>query len=937
MDKIPTGADDPALLRAFWERGDRQALNILFARHADAAYRVALRCCRNAEDTQDAVQTAFIEVLRHAAAYRGESAVRAWIFGFVVNACRHKAREEGRRAAREEKASVSGELAAEDRALQESVRAAVRELPEHYRLPVWLHYCEGLSSPEVADALSLSENTVRSQLSRGVEELRLALSSSGLAVTAVAVVSALASAAVESAPASLTASLSNLGTHAAPVAKVGLVAKLGAGTMAAAAILSTAVALWSGGVPDDVRPPEFARIDEKVREWEPRPEERRFDEIGWAKNLPEAIRLARESGRGVFVVAHVGHLNTGRTDGGSMSFRGGPLSDPEVMGLLNSRFVPVYVNSSDRTNRELDRVSRDSLKAGLGSGTERLYFLDPQGNVTDSIHMCTVKTPELLDKLNQHASGAAGPTLSPPVPQAAAPSTGQTMLHVTTRYLDRQGHVEQGQASYHAFPAEEWVPLTPADEGALVPRKDAPPGAAWTVDLGYAGRLLSRFYPLTGNLSEPEKNPIRAAGLSARVVAGRRDVAWIRLDGRVSLDHSLLRRQGLPAGRRGSDRLSRVRPRRQTHPQRPPGQRSSPVRPRELRGRRPLRSVGESTISLLLAALLRVCAQDAGDRILFDFEKPEDAEPWSNMQIPDPASADPRTRKEPPAPWALSTQHATSGSHSLKITFDGGRWPTITTALPPEDGMSYPRLTADLTVTRSCRVGLRVLQQKSSRKEGWAPVISRWTKTIFAQPGPNALSEPLHRNDGQAIIPKFGSVVAFEILLYSPHAGESIWIDNVRLTSRKEKEAETKREFRVLGTDWTVSGVTELGKKLKDPWTRPVPTTVDQVEAEVRALHERLKAEHPKARLSVFRDGENGYSGWTDAYFNSHGPDGMTFERSEDGGRSETAEMFMRHRSPWQRVDLPRFRRGRRSTPPGSSCVAREKLPTRSTIRSRIP
>ena len=125
MDTIPTQADDAALLRAFSERGDRQAMNVLFARHADAAYRVALRCCRNAADAEDAVQTAFIEVLRHSAKYRGESAVKAWIFGFVVNACRHKAREEGRRAAREERASVSGELASDDR---DNYRAGVQPL-----------------------------------------------------------------------------------------------------------------------------------------------------------------------------------------------------------------------------------------------------------------------------------------------------------------------------------------------------------------------------------------------------------------------------------------------------------------------------------------------------------------------------------------------------------------------------------------------------------------------------------------------------------------------------------------------------------------------------------------------------------------------------------------------------------------------------------------
>jgi len=315
-------------------------------------------------------------------------------------------------------------------------------------------------------------------------------------------------------------------------------------------------------------------------------------------------------------------------------------------------------------------------------------------------------------------------------------------------------------------------------------------------------------------------------------------------------------------------------------------------------------------MSILLTALLSVFAQDVGDRVLFDFEKPEDAERWSNLEITDAATADRRIQKEPSATWSLSNDNATSGAHSLKITFDGGRWPTITTALPREDWMGFHRLCADITVTRPCLVGLSVLQEKSSRKEGWEPVISRWTKTIFAQPGRNLLSEPLHRNDWQAIIPKWGPVVTFEIFLYAPHPGESIWIDNVRLIAKKDKEPETRREFKVVGTDWAVSGVGELGKKLKDQWTPPVPRTVDQIEMEFRALHERLKAEHPKAVLATFRDGENGYAGWTDAYFNSHGPDGMTFERSENGGHRETGEIFMRHRSPLHRVELSSIPRG---------------------------
>lgn len=539
MNAIPTQADDAALLRAYSERGDRQAMNVLFARHADAAYRVALRCCRNAADAEDAVQTAFIEVLRHSAKYRGESAVRAWIFGFVVNATRHKAREEGRRAAREERASVSGEVAADDRAIQQAVRAAVQELPEHYRLPVWLHYCEGLSSPEVADALSLSENTVRSQLSRGVEELRGALATTGTTLSSVALVGTLATAATESAPATLTASLSGLASTAAPAAaKAGLLAKVAAGTMALAAMLSTAAALWWGNVPEEPRPPEFAQIDEKIKAWQPMPEERRFDQIGWARDLPEALRLAREHHRPVFVVAHVGRLNTGRSDGGSMSLRAGPLSDAQNIGIINSRFVPVYVNTEDSSNTDHQRIYREALKAKLSAGSERIYFLKPDGAVVDSLHICHVTTASLLEALEKHGL-AAGPTLVPPAAQSFPPA-GDRALHLTARYLDKEGKPfwPVKTYSYHAFPAEDWIPLTSADEAALVPDPKAPPGAAWYVDMAVAARLLSRLYPLTGNYGPSDRNRIDDAALSAKVLAGRRDIAWIRLDGRVRLGHS---------------------------------------------------------------------------------------------------------------------------------------------------------------------------------------------------------------------------------------------------------------------------------------------------------------------------------------------------------------------------------------------------------------
>jgi hypothetical protein len=127
--------------------------------------------------------------------------------------------------------------------------------------------------------------------------------------------------------------------------------------------------------------------------------------------------------------------------------------------------------------------------------------------------------------------------------------------------------------------------------------------------------------------------------------------------------------------------------------------------------------------------------------------------------------------------------------------------------------------------------------------------------------------------------------------------------------------------------------VRELGQKLKHRWTRPEPRTLDQVEAEFRATYEGLKKEHPGAVLAVFRDGDKGYdpahpdrvyAGWKDAYWSSHGPDGMTVERSTNLGHEPTHEIFMRHRSPLMRVDLS-------SIPQGSEILAARLIVIRAS------
>ena len=209
--------DDLSLLARYTQQDDRDALGALFQRHADAAYSTALRVCRHPDDAEDAVQIAFVKIMQNASAYRGGEGVRVWIMKVVIGTCKDRIRHEVRRRQREEHAMewtddglVPAESAGDDgmaRDMADAVLHLLDRLPEHYRLPVWLHHYQGLSLGDAAVALEIPENTLRSQLSRGLEKLRGMLVSRGMAASVASIAGVMPMMQAEAAPASLVGSI----------------------------------------------------------------------------------------------------------------------------------------------------------------------------------------------------------------------------------------------------------------------------------------------------------------------------------------------------------------------------------------------------------------------------------------------------------------------------------------------------------------------------------------------------------------------------------------------------------------------------------------------------------------------------------------------------------------------------------------------------------
>ena len=56
----------------------------------------------------------------------------------------------------------------------------------------------------------------------------------------------------------------------------------------------------------------ITEIDQRVEKWQPTAKERAFERIGWAKDIRDALRLAKANNRAVFLFTHDGHLGVGR-------------------------------------------------------------------------------------------------------------------------------------------------------------------------------------------------------------------------------------------------------------------------------------------------------------------------------------------------------------------------------------------------------------------------------------------------------------------------------------------------------------------------------------------------------------------------------------------------------------------------------------------------
>jgi RNA polymerase sigma factor (sigma-70 family) len=166
--------------------GDRAAFKALYTSLEGPLYRFIRLKLNDPHRSADIMHDVFLEVWRNAAAFRGQSNARTWIFAIAWRKVMDVFRQSSRITYQESLPEQIDETTDTERALAaaedaRAVRECLRGLSAEHRIAVELTFFEEMSYSDIAETLNVPAGTVKSRVFHAKQLLLRCLSAKGAA------------------------------------------------------------------------------------------------------------------------------------------------------------------------------------------------------------------------------------------------------------------------------------------------------------------------------------------------------------------------------------------------------------------------------------------------------------------------------------------------------------------------------------------------------------------------------------------------------------------------------------------------------------------------------------------------------------------------------------------------------------------------------------
>jgi RNA polymerase sigma-70 factor (ECF subfamily) len=154
---------------------DTAAFKTLYYRYYDALYQFLYSKCRSAELSKDLIQEVFTRIWQTRERINPEQSIKAYLYRIANNLTIDHVRKKIRERNYRKEVTKQGKQEGPDLELAITIKKAVDNLPEKYRIVFVMSRYQGLTYAEIAEACQISIKTVESRMSHALQTLRRVL------------------------------------------------------------------------------------------------------------------------------------------------------------------------------------------------------------------------------------------------------------------------------------------------------------------------------------------------------------------------------------------------------------------------------------------------------------------------------------------------------------------------------------------------------------------------------------------------------------------------------------------------------------------------------------------------------------------------------------------------------------------------------------------